>query len=827
MDADEDEILRSGNLTYFSVRGCQQDSSKTLITLSEKNLYMQYLLLDADYETRDGKAILKLCLKGEKSLIGYDFNFYPYFYVVPKKEDSNLIEKLKEFNVVDVEKKKKKFFGREKEVLKVILRHPQEVPLVREKIKALEEVEEIYEYDILFARRYLIDKNLTPLDLVEVEGNITEKGLSISRISPTNEAPMPRLKILAFDIEVYNPFGAPRPEKDPIIMISMCSNYGFKKLLTWKAPAKEYDFVEVCDDEKSMLKRFEDIVREEDIDIILGYNTDNFDFPYIKKRLKKLKLEMKLGRNGEEIKISGRRGLPEAKIFGRNHVDLYHIIRRSVTLSSYILENVVREVLGIEKEKIPGKNLWEYWSEGGEKLCKLIEYAMEDAEVTLKLGEKYLPIYIELTKLIGQPLHSVARMTAGQMVEWVLIKEASRHGEIAPNKPKGEEYKRRAEETYIGGYVKEPKKGISENIAVFDFRSLYPSIIVTHNIDPSTLIIGECEGMEKVPELNYCFSNEKKGFIPYILERLIKRRSEIKQQIKICEDEEEKKILNVKQKALKILANSFYGYMGYPRARWYRKECAESVAAFARMYIKKVMKIAEEKFNFEVIYGDTDSLFVIVPKENISRVVKEFLNHVNNSLPGIIELEFEGFYKRGIFVTKKRYALIDENDRIIVKGLEFVRRDWAPIARKTQQKVLEALLKDASPEKAMRIVRKVIEDIRNRRVTLEELAIYTQLTKKISSYKNIEPHVIAAQKLEKAGVKVSPGMIIGYVIVKGSKKISFRAEPVELVSIDDYDPEYYIENQIMPAVQRIMEAIGYSKDFIKYGSTQESIKKWF
>ena len=452
---------------------------------------------------------------------------------------------------------------------------------------------------------------------------------------------------------------------------------------------------------------------------------------------------------------------------------------------------------------------------------------MEDAEVTLKLGEKYLPIYIELTKLIGQPLHSVARMTAGQMVEWVLIKEAFRHGEIAPNKPKGEEYKKRAEETYICGYVKEPKKGISENIAVFDFRSLYPSIIVTHNIDPSTLIIGECEGMEKVPELNYCFSKEKKGFIPYILERLIKRRSEIKQQIKACEDEDEKKILNVKQKALKILANSFYGYMGYPRARWYRKECAESVAAFARMYIKKVMRIAEEKFNFEVIYGDTDSLFVIVPKKNISHMVKEFLNYINNSLPGIIELEFEGFYKRGIFVTKKRYALIDENDRIIVKGLEFVRRDWAPIARRTQQKVLEALLKDASPEKAMRIVRKVIEDIRNRRVTLEELAIYTQLTKKISSYKNIEPHVIAAQKLEKAGVKVSPGMIIGYVIVKGSKKISFRAEPVELVSIDDYDSEYYIENQIMPAVQRIMEAIGYSKDFIKYGSTQESIEKWF
>lgn len=785
---------------------------------------MRYLLLDADYETQDGKAILKLCLKNEKSLIAYDSSFLPYFYVIARE---SIIEKLKKFNIVNVEKERKKIFGSEVELLKVFLNHPQEVPSLREKIKD----EEIYEYDILFVRRYLIDKGLIPLNYVDIEGEITKGKLLISKISPVEEASTPKLKVLAFDIEVYNPMGAPRPEKDPIIMVSMCSNYGFKKLLTWKRPIKHYDFVEVCDDEKSMLRRFEEIVREEDIDVILGYNTDNFDFPYIKKRLKKLKLELKLGKNGEEIKISGRRGLPEARIFGRNHVDLYHIMRRSVTLSSYVLENVVSEVLGIEKEKIPGEKLWEYWSEGGEKLCKLIEYSMEDAEVTLKLGEKYLPIYIELTKLIGQPLHSVARMTAGQMVEWVLIREAWKHGEIAPNKPKGEEYRRRAEETYVGGYVREPKKGISENIAVFDFRSLYPSIIVTHNIDPSTLVIGkeECKGMEKVPELEYCFSTKKKGFIPRILERLIKRRSEIKQKMKTCEDEEEKKVLDVKQKALKILANSFYGYMGYPRARWYKKECAESVAAFARRYIKKVMKIAEEKFNLEVIYGDTDSLFVIVPveKSKISQIIEEFLNYVNNSLPGIIELEFEGFYKRGIFVTKKRYALIDEEGKITVKGLEFVRRDWAPIARKTQQRVLEALLKDASPEKAMKIVRKVVEDIRNRRVSLEDLTIYTQLTKKISSYKNIEPHVIAAQKLEKAGKKVSPGMIIGYIIVKGSKKISFRAEPVELVSLQDYDPEYYIENQIMPAVQRIMEAIGYSKDFIKYGTTQESIEKWF
>ena len=785
---------------------------------------MEYLLLDADYESKNGKPTIKLCLKREKTIVAYDESFLPYFYVHVKDEEE-FKKSLRKFNIKEFKIEKKMIFGKPLRIFKLILPHPQDVPKIRDKIKNLPEVEEIYEYDIPFARRYLIDKGLTPMNLVEADIEERDGRYFIKKIKPAGEATL-SLRVMAFDIEVYNPMGAPRPEKDPIIMISLCSNYGLRKVLTWKKPIKDYDFVEICQDERDMLSKFLEIIEKEDIDILIGYNTDNFDFPYLKSRFKKLKLKLELGRDGGEPKIKSRKGLPEARIFGRCHVDLYPIIRRSITLSSYVLENVVREVLGIEKEKIPGEKLWEFWNSGGEKLCKLIEYSMEDATTTMKLGEKYLPIYIELSRLVGQTLFSVARMTYGQMVEWTLLREAYKHGEIAPNKPRGREYIAREEESYAGGYVVEPKKGMAENIAVFDFRSLYPSIIVTHNIDPSTLTICK-EGENKAPGLDYCFPSNKIGFIPEILKNLIDIRIKIKKEIKKVKNTEISRNLDVKQKALKILANSFYGYMGYARARWYKKECAESVTAFARMYIKKVMKIAEEKFGLEVIYGDTDSLFTVIPQEKRDKIVSQFLSYVNDILPGIIELEFEGFYKRGIFVTKKRYALIGEDGKIIVKGLEFVRRDWAPIARKTQEKVLRALLMYASPKKALKIVKKVIEDIRNRNVKLEDLAIYTQLTKKIQSYKNIEPHVIAAQKLEKKGKKVYPGMIIGYIIVKGSKKISFRAEPVEFVSINDYDPEYYIENQIMPAVQRIMEAIGYSKDFLKFGIKQERIEKWF
>jgi DNA polymerase I len=630
--------------------------------------------------------------------------------------------------------------------------------------------------------------------------------------------------MMSFDMEVYNPKGAPRGDQDPIIMVSIAATGGMRKVISWKSPTGDLDFVETVEDEAAVLERFDEIVREVDPDIIVGYNTDNFDFPYLNERLKALGLQLGFGRDGSPHKTSTRMGMSETRMAGRPHMDLYPIVRRSLRLPSYVLEDVVAEVLGEEKEKVPNERMWEIWDRAGPDLDSFFRYSMEDAEVTLRLGERYLSLYIELSRLVGQPLQDVARMTAGQLVEWYLMREASIRGEVIPERPGGQEFVRRAGETYEGGYVRDPKKGLSEDIVVFDFRSLYPSVIITHNIDPSTIRRGP--GENQPPGIEYHFTTTKEGFIPALLKGLVERRAQVKREMKAARDEGERKMLDVQQQALKILANSFYGYMGYPRARWYRKECAESVTAFARDYIQRVMEVAEDDFGLEVVYGDTDSLFIIVPQRERDRAFA-FQEEVNKRLPGTIELEYEGYYRRGIFVTKKRYALIDEKDKITVKGLEFVRRDWAPIARDTQEKVLMALLKDASPEQAVKIVRKAIDDIRARRVSLEDLTIYTQLTKKISSYKNVGPHVEAAKKLLDAGREVTPGMIIGYIIGKGSGLISKRAIPVELATIDDYDPEYYIENQMFPAVLRIIEAMGYSKGYLRDGIEQAGLDKWF
>ena len=210
----------------------------------------------------------------------------------------------------------------------------------------------------------------------------------------------------------------------------------------------------------------------------------------------------------------------------------------------------------------------------------------------------------------------------------------------------------------------------------------------------------------------------------------------------------------------------------------------------------------------------------------IEEQVTELLSSINQNLPSDMELELEGYYDRGFFVTKKRYAVI--NDGVItVKGLELVRRDWAPVAKNTQENVLEAILKDASPKKAKKIVKNIIDKLNKGEVENEDLVIHTKLTKKPENYKQIAPHVIAAEKLRLHGQKVTSGSIIRYIITKGKGPISKRAEPVEYIEDKEYDPEYYIQNQVLPATLRILEAIGYSEEQIMNNEKQTSLDAFF
>lgn len=591
------------------------------------------MLLDIDYVTQNDQAVIRLFgkLRGEdggKHIIAMDRNFKPYIYVRPYDVEE-CMDDLNQLEVRKIERVQKKDIGQMKEFLKVTLKHPQDVPKLREKIWDLESVEEVREHDIPFYRRYLIDKGIFPMAEVEVKGKCISRNsntLSSKRntSSPVEnevcifemegqpkplESGFPELKILSFDIEACNPKGMPQEKVDPIIMISFSSNQGFSKVFSTKSSS--FDFVEVLKDEKELLKKFVETVKSEDPDLITGYNSDIFDFSYIRDRAAQLGVSLDLGVDGSQLKFM-RRGFSNAAVIkGRVHVDLYPAMRRYLQLDRYTLERVYLELMGEKKKDIPGDEIHSCWDEGGEKLEMLFEYSLDDAVAVTKIGEKMLPLTMELTRIVGQPFFDVARMATGQLVEWYLIRKAFEDNEMVPNKPSAAQHSKRRGKSIVGGYVKDPVHGLHENIVSFDFRSLYPSIIISKNVSPDTLV-DECDE-EKcyiAPEVGHKFLKEPVGFVPSVIGNVLRERVRVKTLMNESKDIRERQILNVQQEALKRLANSMYGVYGFSRFRWYSIECADAITAWGRDFIKNTMKKAED-FGFKPVYADTDGFYAV------------------------------------------------------------------------------------------------------------------------------------------------------------------------------------------------------------------------
>ena len=453
----------------------------------------RFVLLDIDYVTENDKPVVRLFgkLLGEdvnKTIIAKDKSFKPYIYVHPHESDECIAE-LRDLNIKQIERVRKKDVGLLKDFLKITLKHPQDVPKLREKIWSLDSVNAVREHDIPFYRRYLIDKGLFPMSLVEVQGTSLDTSFSadddpcifeIEGDPKPIPSTLPELKVLSFDIEACNSKGMPQESMDPIIMISVSSNQGLKKVYSTKS--SKFDFAEQLDNEKELLEKFVEVVKSENPDLITGYNTDVFDFPYIRDRAARLGVKLDLGVDGSELKFMRRGFANSAVVKGRVHVDLYPSMRRFLQLDRYTLERVFLEIFEREKKDINGDEIHSCWADGGDRLEELFEYSLDDAVAVTKIGEEMLPLSMALTRLVGQPLFDIARMATGQQVEWYLIRKAYEYGDIVPNKPSNAQIanRRRIE----GGYVKDPVKGLHENVVYFDFRSLYPSIIISRNVSP-------------------------------------------------------------------------------------------------------------------------------------------------------------------------------------------------------------------------------------------------------------------------------------------------------------------------------------------------------
>ena len=623
------------------------------------------VLLDIDYITHDEKPVMRLFgkVKGEKSndLIALDDSFVPYLYILPVDDidkcinDLKELEKEEELEFTKLEKVLKKDFQVPTEFIKLSFNHPQDVPKYRDKIWDLDSVKQLREHDIPFYRRYLIDNGLVPMAELELEGELIDSFETIDtdddslEILKLNKAPktantdFQQFRMMSFDLEVRNPHGMPNPNEDEIIMIGIDSNVGVRKVISTKGDEFENDpemyFIEKVDSEKEMIESFIKTVKENNIDIIIGYNSDLFDFPYLKDRAKLWGLDLDLGVDGSTMK-SIRRGFNNAAVFkGLLHVDLYLVMRRYMSLDRYTLERVYFEFFGEEKIDVPGDRIYEFWDNGGRELKNLFKYSLDDVVSTLKIAQETLPLNLELTRIVGQPFVDVTRMATGQQAEWYLVRKAYEVDEVVPNKPNMTMKNIKERGSNSGGYVKEPEIGLHENLVQFDFKSLYPTLIISKNISPDVLVkdnvsynskfedfetgyddidnqreeelSSEIDNDEEYyisPEHFFKFKKEPQGFIPSALEDILNERFAVKNRMKATDDPILKKSLDVQQQALKRLANTMYGVYGFLRFRWYSFECAQSITAWGRQHIKKAMKEAED-YGFKAIYADTDGFY--------------------------------------------------------------------------------------------------------------------------------------------------------------------------------------------------------------------------
>jgi replicative DNA polymerase I (EC 2.7.7.7) len=776
-------------------------------------------VLDASYEVvgSEPQVIIWGVDENGRRVLLRDKKFRPYFYAVVDSKYLDRLDVIKssikrlsraKSPILSIQEVDKLFIGKPVKALRIETSVPEFVREYRSDVAKIPGVRVVVEADIRFSMRYLIDHDISPctwhrfkvIEKQKLGEYRVDEELEIVEVLERDDSRIlpPKLRTLSFDIEVYNPHGVPKPDRDPIIIISIMNSEG--EIIQLQAQDK---------DDRKLLRDFVDYMNKYDPDIVVGYNSNNFDWPYLVERSRKL---------GIKLDVSRRKGVEPSKsvyghvsIPGRLHVDLYDFAEEIAEIKVKSLDEVA-EYFGVmkksERTNVPWYDIYKYWDD--ERLRPiLLRYAKDDVISTHGIAEKILPFAMQLSSITGLPLDQVGSASVGFRLEWFLLRVARARGELVPNRVE-KEY-----ESYRGAIVLEPKRGVHEGVAVLDFSAMYPSIMMKYNIGPDTLIVGEeCLDCFEAPETNYMFRKDRDSFLKVALITLVSARRQVRDLLKkYSPDTAEYRILDARQRALKVLANACYGYMAWTGARWYCKECAEAVADFGRETIKKAISLAKS-LGLEVIYGDTDSLFVKYSKE----AVEKLIDAVEKELG--LEIKVDKIYQKVFFTeAKKRYIGLTVDGRIDVVGFEAVRGDWAEIAKEMQERVAEIVLKTADYRKAVEFVKNEIEKIRklvaSNAIDINKFVIWKTIAKPLNEYEVEAPHVTAAKHLIKLGYSIEVGDKIGYVIIKGGGKISERARPYIAVDPKDLDIDYYVEHQIIPATLRILEYFGVSEKQLK------------
>ncbi len=833
---------------------------------------LEFQLLDADYVMLGGKPLVRLFgIKDGKSVCVFVKDYFPYFYVQPKPEFipdfEHMLKKKFPGLVRNVETEYKLLpIGYQKEktlLLKISLNDPSRVPEVRDTLKKDKLVNEIYEADILFKYRYMADRGISGFKWLKVNGTQTRTQtvktditVDASEINEIENLENSSMKYLSLDIETIAEEGVPDAKKDIIGMISLSFSPSYNGesslVLVSKIYQKANNTIKVFPNEEEMLKEFLKIVENYDPDAIVGYNINNFDFPYILTRLRENNLPSFLGRCNQKPAVSRKiTTYYKNTVTGRVIVDPYELVKEAIRKGNLRLKrlglgDVSRELLNDKKMDIEHGEIFDHWNGDGQKMSKLVEYARKDADLALRLvlEKGFLDKFFELSKVSGILLQDCLDGGEAQRVENLFLREFNKYGYVLPGKPAEDTYGGQEVQELKGALVLEPKTGLHTDPVVYlDFKSMYPSIFIAYNICPTTLVRNKDLGVETIETpygTKFVSKNVKEGIMPMILKKLIDERDKVRSESKHAEDGNVKRLLEAKQVALKIMTNAFYGYTGYLRARLYVIDIASTITGCGRFLINKTRDIIESNPGSEVIYGDTDSIMVKIKEADLEAAYKkgsELESIVNNELKGIIQIKIEKVFKSLLILSKKRYSGLayekhgnEWKEEMVMKGIETVRRDWCDAATKILFEVLNILLREQNPKKAFVYVKDYLQKLEKNEVSLDELLITKSVSKSISAYKGMQPHIELVKKLQKRnGEAPGVGDRVSFVIVKGLQLLSERAEDPEYVRKNKIpiDSKYYVENQILPPLERVFEVIGFSKIELLGIGRQTLLKEMF
>ncbi|PSO05083.1 hypothetical protein B9Q13_02890 [Candidatus Marsarchaeota G2 archaeon ECH_B_SAG-G16] len=649
--------------------------------------------------------------------------------------------------------------------------------------------------------------------------------------------PAPNFKRVALDIEVETIEGRlPNVEEanERVIAISFCGSDGLKKAFVLmrndSEPGDVKDMpndlqVDFFTDEVEMLRQCFKILAM--YPIVLTFNGDNFDFKYLYHRA------LKLGIPKSQIPIV--LGHREARLSTGIHLDLYHFFKNKAVqiyafdgkYKEFNLDVISSVLLGKSKVDLGGKfitNLTPY---------ELANYCFRDAQITYELTSFNDSLVMKLIVLMMRTsrtgMDDLVRTGVSTWIKNLMYAIHRERNYLIPNPEDITQRKSIASTTavikgkkYKGAIVINPKTGVYFNVVVLDFASLYPSILKEYNLSYETVRCPHEECRDNlVPETNHWVCKKRKGVASELVGlfrdlRVLWFKPKSKD---ASLSNEYRSWYDVAQRALKVFVNASYGVFGADTFPFYCLPVAESTAAMARYVITSTISKAQE-LGMNVLYGDTDSLFVLNPTKN---QIDELVGWARQELK--VDLDVDKVFRYVAFSErKKNYFGVKPDGSVEIKGLLGKKRNTPPLIQRTFQQALAELSNVKSPQefqdakaKIREILRSTYLTIKTRKFDTKDLAISVMLNKNPEKYtKNTPQHIKAARILEaKLHKKVFAGDVIQYV------KTRDGVLPVELAKPEDIDTNKYIE-LLRSTFEQVLDALGLEFDEVMGERTLES-----